>query len=768
VLEYSNEVVYEEAGEEQSSGDIDEFAELAAGDTYPPDSATLEADYQTDRETDDVELVYAKNPIFSYTAKKRSGQTVVDATLEKTTLELGNKNLRLLLTNMSADTVSLRRISVTAARDYYFDWARRFTDELAAGKEEDEIDGLYLADEDSAIKFIQYHRSEALAERSSIIFRTHIKLEPNQLVNLTELSPILLVRYRTYMPLQGKDLAGLYEYTCSAYAMQSAGNIRKSTRRRPTYRPQDGQTPQVQYARNQDPLNWPVDDLWFRFGNWFLSWAGRRIGMLSVWSTEQPQEESGWYVWMRTRISDGPWTYVRLTGDAGQDGQDGKDGDDGAPAIDFSLSAGMSTYAMSSRYVVKAAQGIMFACDRQNTTGSITWSVNRGLTIAPNEDGSTATVELPIDFGYTSFTVACSVAGVGTKTVQVNGVPSGTYAPMFLGKLETAPTTTAEGPLMEGDSYLTIGNVPWRWDGYSWSSPSTADANYASIMSQSLDAVLADGTDVTQSMASLYGYIRELVSKSAVIEQLFVKNTTVGNGDGTADSGFRFRAHQYGANGNILTVPIFDIMFGDKTVFKVVPSTGRIFLGQPNAAGDAPLAGFMYDPTDGAIRSVGDKVVIDDDGTLSVDGIIATGGIFGGTINATNGFFGGQCDTPAFSSMPGSGGSTENITLPTLANNQIPAHVDSGIKNTLTKSIKYPCTLRPMHLWRGFCITGSDKPIRTSYYTTPTIMKLVKSKAGLRLLVPIILRLGRANHLRCRLLMGLVRYLSSRTCRHRL
>ncbi len=301
----------------------------------------------------------------------------------------------------------------------------------------------------------------------------------------------------------------------------------------------------------------------------------------------------------------------------------GDKGDTGAPVVDFSLSAGMSTYAMSSRNVVKAAQTVTFACDRQNTSGAVTWSVNRGLTVTPSSDGATATVTIPVGFGYTSFTVTCAVEGVGTKTVQINGVPSGTYAPMFLGKLETAPTTTAEGPLMAGDSYLTSGNVPQRWDGYGWNTPTASDSNYAFIMSQSLNAVLADGTDVTRSMASLYAWIGELAAKSATIQRLFAKNVTVGNGDGTASSGFRFRAHQYDANGNILAAPIFDIMYGDKTVWKVVPSTGKIFFGQPNAALDAPLTGFMYDPETETIRSAGDKTIIGADGILETDEVCA-------------------------------------------------------------------------------------------------------------------------------------------------
>ncbi len=213
-------------------------------------------------------------------------------------------------------------------------------------------------------------------------------------------------------------------------------------------------------------------------------------------------------------------------------------GDAGAPAVDFALSAGMSTYAMSSRNAVKAAQTVTFACDRRNTSGAVTWGVNRGLTVTPSSDGATATVTIPVGFGYTSFTVSCSVAGVGTKTVQVNGVPSGTYAPMFLGKLTVAPTTTDEGPLMAGDSYLREDNIVMRWDGVQWTLPQSSDDNYPYVMQAALSQVMADRSDVDSTMAALYGYINSLMAKTATLETLFAKAITLLSGGSMRSEGY--------------------------------------------------------------------------------------------------------------------------------------------------------------------------------------------------------------------------------------
>lgn len=976
ILEYSNEIVYEEAGEVQPSGAYKEFASLAVGGTYPADSATLETEYRSERETDDIELAFAKNPAFSYVAKKDTGTpgspVLVDATLAKTTLELGKKNFRLLLMNsVESSEVALRRILVTAPTAYYFDWGRRFTDELAAGKDEDEIDGYYLADENSVIRFIQRHRSEALAEKTSIVFRTHFKLEPNTLINLTDVAPILLVRYRTYLPQEGVDGAGLYEYSCVAYSMQSASDIRKSTYRTPAYKPKDGKDgdpgPQgpagddakfVQLTGDgsvfrldkdgnpypgqvitldalkqgiTDELNWhipnhsypagttevrltpadmgygkvtltniisnssvdwetaspgtykvkellysnPIEDarkhywrakykysttdqspVWvniyaksgtvvvtqnspvnpvpdveyilsgYRDGmpsggnhgygavyngpsnaingvsgstknemcvdltelislypnkfagmtdaqisawcdtyipdlksgeswtiggtlsniasgsspNWVersgisryltfdYSFVGRFISGNTYYYTSKlkfvqgdvttysqlwvssfyfPNEvrglpaliheidveakcsnitvfddsnvstpvrmiragywrfasdgtvenpvvgaykehmvmdmtASGWLAqlslygieggnavgtWMDSipyfsdsmefpvleslpvtvtagEYSDGTTISIVRDGkeglnasftryaykaassvpptpsgdsssvpagwdesvpvrDAGQtiyvtsavttwdagnvpsygpwsapSPWSGDKGDTGAPAVDFSLSAGMSTYAMSSRNAVKAAQTVTFACDRRNTSGAVTWGVNRGLTVTPSSDGATATVTIPVGFGYTSFTVTCAVEGVGTKTVQVNGVPSGTYAPMFLGKMETAPTTTAEGPLMAGDSYLREDNIVMRWDGVQWTLPQSTDDNYPYVMQAALSQVMADRSDVDSTMAALYGYINSLMAKTATLETLFAKAITLLSGGSMRSEGY--------------------------------------------------------------------------------------------------------------------------------------------------------------------------------------------------------------------------------------
>ncbi len=407
-----------------------------------------------------------------------------------------------------------------------------------------------------------------------------------------------------------------------------------------------GPAPIIQYRYSDKSVVPPQGVSYVVSGNGnYVTWNGNRVAF---------DEESSWgessaplpgmpFKWMRVSLDNGTtWKYSIIE----------------QPVADFFLEAYPVPYGMSSRNVVKTAQTVMIACDRQNTSGATSWSVNRGLAIVPSGDGATATVTIPVGFGYTSFTVTCSVARVGTKTIQVNGVPAGAYAPMFLGKLEPAPTTTAEGPLMAGDSYLRADNIPQRWDGYGWNTPTASDSNYAFIMSQSLNAVLADGTDVTQSMASLYAWIGELAAKSATIQRLFAKNVTVGNGDGTASSGFRFRAHQYDANGNLLAAPIFDIMYGDRTVWKVVPSTGKIFFGQPNAALDAPLTGFMYDPSTDTIRTANDKVVIDSTGKIVAVDLQATNAVISGIVNATDGVFTGSINSTGLKVLPATGGTT--------------------------------------------------------------------------------------------------------------
>ena len=173
--------------------------------------------------------------------------------------------------------------------------------------------------------------------------------------------------------------------------------------------------------------------------------------------------------------------------------------------------------------------------------------------------------------------------------------------------------TTVDG----GKTYYTPGGdiytegIPYIYENNSWHNEMAANQANSNRLLRCLGNVLNTGLAVPAT-AALWGWFENLVALNAIISNLFARNVTVGDGDGTAGSGFRFRAHAYDSSGNKLTNPIFDIMYGASTLFNVDIITGEIYFG----------TGFRYDPSYdgglGAIRSTEDGVVINANGDIDI------------------------------------------------------------------------------------------------------------------------------------------------------
>ena len=200
---------------------------------------------------------------------------------------------------------------------------------------------------------------------------------------------------------------------------------------------------------------------------------------------------------------------------------------------------------------------------------------------------------------------------------------SATYAslPTSLGAVTSLPTETPEGqPLIPGDYFIvatafTDSGVTYRkgfvyeYKGPGWRLVDFSRPENSGKGLNSLAAILEDGTDVTDSTASLYGWFKNLVSQNGIIANLISRNLVVGDGNGTSGSGFRFRAREYNQYGQKLSKPDFDVYFGDKMLFSV-DSSGKIFFG----------SGFWYDPSgEGSIRSRNDGIVIDGFGAITIN-----------------------------------------------------------------------------------------------------------------------------------------------------
>lgn len=168
---------------------------------------------------------------------------------------------------------------------------------------------------------------------------------------------------------------------------------------------------------------------------------------------------------------------------------------------------------------------------------------------------------------------------------------------------------------------------------------------------------------------------KKIYSAEIYANLIVTKNLIAGEGDGTSNSGFRFRA-MTDKEGDGSNVPVFDVTYGDQVLFKVDVATGKIYFG----------AHFWYDPATETIRSKNDKMIIGADGKL-----IAVDGDFTGTANIKEGLFEANIDAPSFSSLPGSGGTSGSFSG-TTAKQQVKGAYNT-IKDFLVPNKLYPCVV---------------------------------------------------------------------------
>ena len=447
---------------------------------------------------------------------------------------------------------------------------------------------------------------------------------------------------------------------------------------------------QIQYAWGMSNTVEPSPSIWLFDGKFFV-WNGRFVGSTELWSykrTKKPQDGNLWYEWIRWS-TDGGKTWKKpqcITGDKG------------APAITFSIEYSPEFYMMTSRDYVSKRQEILFSCTRTNTIVMPEWSIDSNdpnITLSIGDDGISATVVIGIGTISKSFSISCSLEGVGTKTVTVTGQPTGEPKPEYLSIVrhpEEMPGTLPDGsPLLAYDHLLYIDEnqyeIPYYWTGSEWIMVTPNTSNYAQIMDHVLNDALTASGNISPSVGALYGYIGNLASKAALIEQLYAINLIVGNVTETdPEIGFRFRALAKDENGD----PVVEAIYNDVVIFKMVPTTGRIFFGTPNEQSTAPLSGFMYDPTEGCLISKDRNIVIDTDGTITAEGAVLENADVSGKANITEGFFGGQIDCPSFSSLPRDDNEIE-IECPTGAESQLNT-IRNATRGELTENKTYECT----------------------------------------------------------------------------
>ena len=354
------------------------------------------------------------------------------------------------------------------------------------------------------------------------------------------------------------------------------------------------------------------------------------------WETEVPTEhpEDKPYLWCKFwnyNIND--WDYYLMNG---------------TPAVDFSLTINPQTYSLTSRGYTKSGQTIRVICHRVNTNSLPTWQVSNNLSWEETEGGEGATditIIIPSMAELPNFEVKCSIAAIGvTKSYIIGGVQEGVEEPIYIGvypSIDEIPNTTTEGKLIYGDHALvedSSGNrTPYYYTGTQWviaDGQMPTDLAWKVLMDSLYDATTSPGTLQSQSIINLFA--QNFAAFNAFVYNLMVRNLLVGSGSAT--SGFRFEIYDY-KNGQNVT-PVIRAIYNGKVIFQIVPSTGRIFFGEPNSDLTEPETGFMYDPDDATygacIRSKNSRFVIREDGSLR-----ATSASVSGSITATSGSING-------------------------------------------------------------------------------------------------------------------------------
>jgi len=264
------------------------------------------------------------------------------------------------------------------------------------------------------------------------------------------------------------------------------------------------------------------------------------------------------------------------------------------------------------------------------------WTVNGNHShftpgSAQYASGTTVTLRVWADEDYGELTITMAEnSSLVNPVVKKLTISNATVYDYNFGEISALPLPTHIDPpdntqiILEGDYFVAGANfssytkgIPYMYNGVSSWNAMTATTENAYRMLGALATVLTNPS-IQPSTGALYGWFENLTVIRAIIENLTAINLNVG----TYGTGFSFRALTDDGNGN----KVFDVTYNGTVLFKVNIDNGKIYFGQ----------GFWYDPSDGAIRSTNDNVVIG----------------AGGDITINNGLYKSNLQCPSFRSLP--------------------------------------------------------------------------------------------------------------------
>ena len=631
VEEYTDEVVYELNTEVEDDGFRSQVEVLEAGDYYPlddEDPAELDADYEPARETEDLEFVYAENPRLDVLTRKADPEAeestaTLPAYITVSEVELTPTAATVQLYNQLAENVSLRNIRVIAETAYFRNWSSIYEDDDTDATDTEDLDGIFMANKAAALDFIRRYRMEINAEKTPVTFESSLLIAPNTLISIAELPYELLIRSVT----DRNDNTGVYEYEAVAYSVITV-NVGTRIRVSGQGRAVDGFSPVPVRLYALGDADAPYEDS-VSVGDDTMNVVddNRSLGIDAAWSLTRPTPGEGEYVWYIIGYYTPPATWPT---------------DWTTPVKDSGLNAyGLQISAPEGTTIQMSGRGTLLTTSLKFTAilsnilpGSVTWGASNGtLNTVPDDDYSRTLDCSTVTAENVTITISATVGGVTySASIGIQRIRAD-ITPQNLGTVTALPTSVSGGPLASGDFFLvgttfvddsvtyTKGEI-WEYNGSAW----VLSTDQAKAM-----ALLADFADLDEDVDSTVignAVVKKLVAIDAVIKTLLAQNITAGPGTGASGTGFRFRAmsdvDHAGADN-----PVFDVMYGDAELFKVIPTTGDIYIGDYNGGNGA-----KWDQAAGKFYVKGD-------------------GEFSGSISGASGYFQGQLNTVTLQTLLG-------------------------------------------------------------------------------------------------------------------
>lgn len=305
-------------------------------------------------------------------------------------------------------------------------------------------------------------------------------------------------------------------------------------------------------------------------------------------------------------------------------GDKGEQGNPGTPAKVFSLTCDRTSVIRNDR--LAGAVVYKFTIVVQGYENA-----NPQLTV--NGENMTDEMEFDEDTGAFFYLFIMEKRGArpitailydGTKEmdrIELQVVDS-TLQESYIGVRDEAPSRFDETQsLLKGDWYvLKSTNVLYIWNGTSWEEKtvdSPGDFSYLSKVSIAMTDMIKIGT-TDKTTATILGVFKYLAADQGFIKFLSVYNLLIDNPDGMSVD-IRSR-DEFGVP---LATPVFDVKFKAKSVFRIDPANGNVYMG----------SGFFYQASDESIRSSSGKVVIDSNGQLQASDAVIEDAFFSGNFD---------------------------------------------------------------------------------------------------------------------------------------